>query len=82
MANAARDLMSNTNLRTKVENNLGKPVLALLELPMSAAEQNIVKALNLKEGDILTQITLGGVHAHTWCCCASIPPDCDADIDG
>lgn len=82
MADVARDLMGNVALKAKVEKNLGKPVLALLELPMNAAEQDIVKTLGMKEGDIMAQIALGGVHTHTWCCCVSLPPDCDADIDG
>jgi hypothetical protein len=81
MANSAK-VITDAAFHAKVEKNLGRPVLALLELPMSPAEQQIVKALNLKEGDILNQITLGGVHTHTWCCCVSLPPDCDADIDG
>jgi hypothetical protein len=75
-------LINNPVLQSKVEKNLGKPVIAMLELPMNAAEQKIVQALGLKEGDILNAITLGGVHTHTWCCCVSVPPDCDADIDG
>jgi hypothetical protein len=78
----AKDLWANAALRTKVESNLGKPVLALFELPMNAAEQAVVKTLNLKEGDIVASLTLGGIHSHTWCCCASFPPDCDADVDG
>jgi hypothetical protein len=75
-------LMNNPRLKSLVEKNLGRPVLAMIELPMPEAERKIVQALNLKEGDILSSITMGGVNTHTWSCCASLPPDCDADIDG
>ena len=82
MAKAARSLMENRELVAKVERNLGKPVLALLETPASAQEKTLIKELGLKEGDLIASLDLGGIHLHTWSCSVSIPPDCAVDIDG
>lgn len=82
MAKPAKDLMGNRALVEKIEKNLGKPVLALLELPASAQEAKLIQDLGLKEGDIIASLDLGGIHTHTWSCSASLPPDCSVDIDG
>ena len=79
---SAKSLMDNAGLVSKVEKNLGMPVLALLELPASAQEAKMISDMGLKEGDIITSLKIGGIHAHTWSCSVSVPPDCAVDVDG
>jgi hypothetical protein len=79
-------VIDNPQLKAKVEQNLGgRPVLAMLELPMAETEKRAVEALNLEEGAILSHLdisTLGEIGAHSWSCSVSVPPDCSVDIDG
>lgn len=78
-------LIENVAFKAKVEKNLGRPVLALLETPMAEAEKRAVEALKLPEGSILSFLeigTLGEISAHTWSCSVSLPPDCAIDVDG
>lgn len=78
-------VVNNPEFQAKVEKNLGRPVLALLELPMSDEEKKAIDALKLPEGSILTQLQismLGSLSPHTWCCSVSYPPDCTIDADG
>lgn len=82
MAEPAKSLMDNRDLVAKVERNLGKPILALLETPASPQEAKLIETLGLKEGDILASLDLGGIHLHTWSCSVSLPPDCAIDVDG
>lgn len=84
MAVTAKDVSSNTALKQKIEKSLGKPVLFMMEVPMSAAEQNLVKSANLKDGDLLNSLIMGGVHAHSWSCTVSGGSggwDCTVDGD-
>lgn len=82
MAQAAKSLMDNRELVAKVERNLGKPILALLETPASPQEVRLIKELGLQEGDIIASLDIGGIHLHTWSCSVSFPPDCAVDVDG
>jgi hypothetical protein len=82
MAQLAKDISSNTALVAKIEKNLGKSVLGLLELPATAQEAKLISALGLKEGDIIASLDIGGIHDHTWSCSVSLPPDCAVDADG
>jgi hypothetical protein len=67
-----------------VQKNLKAPVLTMLEMPMSAEHQQVVKALKLKPGDIMYKGEMSGpaVDSLTWFCSISLPTDCDAGIDG
>lgn len=78
-------LIDNPELQAKIEKNLGRPVLFMLEAPMGDEEKKAVAELKLPEGSILTQLQismLGSLSPHTWCCSVSYPPDCTIDGDG
>jgi hypothetical protein len=78
----AKDVTNDTAKVKAVEAKLGKPVLALLELPASPEEARLISTMNLQEGDIITSLDVGGIHDHSWSCSVSIPPDCSVDVDG
>jgi hypothetical protein len=82
MVTRARDVTNDTARVEALEKKLGATVLALLEVPASPQEVQLISSMNLKEGDIIDTIKMGGIHDHTWCCSVSVPPDCSVDVDG
>jgi hypothetical protein len=82
MTIATKDVFSNKDLVSKMEKNLGKTILSLMQVPANETEAKLITALGLKEGDIIASLDIGGIHDHSWSCGASLPPDCSIDADG
>ncbi len=64
------------------EKKLGKPVLALLEFPLGVEEAASIKAMGLKESDILGSLKITPKGDKTWSASLSFPPDGAIDVDG